>query len=72
MSRVAKKVSFYRFLFLLNKVPEQCIDGHLLPRNALLQHVIGKGGEAEEGLQDGIHVAGVSQVRKSAIFEIVE
>lgn len=43
-------------------VPEQGVDGHLLPRDALLQHVIGERGEAEEGLQDGVHVAGVAQV----------
>ena len=46
-------------------VPEQCIDGHFLPWDALLQHVIGEGGEAEQGLQDGIHVASVAKVRES-------
>lgn len=48
-----------------NVVPEQRIDGDLLPRDALPQHVIGEGGEAEEGLQDGVHVAGVAQVGES-------
>lgn len=52
-----------------NVVPEQCIDGHLLPWDALPQHVIGERGEAEEGLQDGIHVASVAQVGESVKHE---
>lgn len=50
----------------LNLLPEQGINRHLLPWDALLQHVIGERGEAEEGLQDGVHVASVAQVGKSA------
>lgn len=53
-----------------NVLPEQCINRHLLPWDTLLQHVIGEGGEAEEGLQDGVHVAGVAQVGKSAVHKL--
>lgn len=51
-----------------NVVPEQCIDGHFLPRDALPQHVIGEGREAEEGLQDGVHIASVAQVGESEMI----
>ena len=50
-------------------IPEQCIDGHLLPRDALPQHVVGEGREAEERLQDGVHVAGVAEVGEPVTYE---
>lgn len=50
-------------------VPQQRIDGQLLPWDALPQHVAGEGREAEEGLQDGVHVASVAQVGKPVIHE---
>lgn len=53
-----------------NVVPEKCIDGHLLPWDALPQHVMGEGGKAEEGLQDGIHVASVAKVGESEMIYI--
>ena len=46
------------------QVPEQCVDGHLFPGDALSQHVSGERGEAEQGLQNGVHVACVSQIGK--------
>lgn len=48
-------------------VPEQCVDGHFFPRDALPQHVIGEGRQAEQRLQDGVHVTSVAQVGESAI-----
>lgn len=32
------------------------------------QYIIGEGGEAEEGLQDGIHIASVAKVGKSKVI----
>lgn len=51
-----------------NTVPEQGIDGHFLPRDVIPQYIIGEGGEAEEGLQDGIHIASVAKVGKSKVI----
>lgn len=45
---------------------EEGVDGDLLPRDALLQQVAGERGQAEEGLQDGVHIAGVPEVGESA------
>lgn len=49
-------------------VPEQGIDGHFLPQDAVPQDIVGEGGEAEEGLQDGIHIASVAKVGKPKVI----
>lgn len=48
-------------------VPEQRVDGHFFPRDALPQHVVGEGRQAKQRLQDGVHVASVAQVGEAAI-----